>query len=833
MIKLMKRIKLLWLVVFWLFATTTALSAIITHDISTANLTISGTSTDDYVITGSTTANYVDIETGYQGTVTLKDCMIDLSWISHSCIKIYGQNDQSNLSPLTNVKIVLEGNNRLLHDGDGGSRGWAALQVDQGAQINISAINPHDNTSGRLEAIIGSQNGGAGIGALANNSTEARGSATLSCGGSGPTAGGNIVISSGTITAIGGHGAGIGGGFRTYYDGMIVIYGGVVESRAGRHAAGIGSGCPTGTGVINCYTPNSAIIVLPPAQITASGSDSAYGSQIPELALAGTNSITYIGDPEKPQVIVRTEDFEPNANIYVDLSMNSLVASIITAIVPPENLDINKVKFGQTDSSGIYSFNGILNDSTTFFTDASSSQPATFGCLYFPEKAVLPNGGTVILRLAMDLSLQVFPSNALCEGYSSAEAFDNAYKLRLIYKDNKDMTDVVFDLANGANSDFSPIRFFKTDATEITAPGKLIKGDTLDIVIPVKNNSLANTYSDVLRIIGKINGELTGYIRQVVGFTVHPTFKDTIYVQIYDNDSYFFGGKYYAKKVNHTEIIIHTDSLQTVWGCDSLSTLHLTVHPTFDARLIEVDDLCGDIYSFGIDFEKLHGIVDYYSFAFDAKALAAGFSDVTQAPFTNPIIVNLPPNIRPDYYSVNITLENKEKYKQEFTLKFTIRYPSSVIVQKWNDVVALYNSDYNGGYEYSAIQWYKNGNILYGENYSYLYLENSQFSAGDEYSALLTRTDDGESVFTCPLIVVVRALSTQVYPTILSAGETINIISPKKANVSIYNPLGVLSTNQNIDEGNNTINSLNTPGFYFMIVSDEEGVFHRQTIIVK
>ena len=309
--------------------------------------------------------------------------------------------------------------------------------------------------------------------------------------------------------------------------------------------------------------------------------------------------------------------------------------------------------------------------------------------------------------------------------------------------------------------------------------------------------------------------------------TVCPTFNDTIYTRIYDNESVLFGGKYYSTQG------IYTDSLRSVFGCDSVSTLNLSVYLSFDAELLELSTICRGVSDFSIEFDESRGIVDYYSLAFDAKARAVGFSDVTMAPFANTIIINLPPNIRPNNYKVNITLENTAGYVQEYPLDFMIRYPSSVMAQKWNDVIALYNSDYNGGYEYSAIQWYKNGNMLYGETHSYIYLENSIFTAGDEYSALLTRTDDGESVFTCPLIVVVRALSTQVYPTILSAGETINIISPKTAKASIYNTLGILSTEQSIGEGSNTITNLNRPGFYFIIVSDEEGVFHRQTIIVK
>ena len=1079
----MKQIKLLWFVVFWFFTTTTAISAIINYDISTGNLTIPGGSTDDYVITGSTTSYYVDVQTGYKGTITLKDCTIDLTGVTHSSIRVHGQDDQLNLLPLTNVKIILDGNNRLYHDGNGGARGWAALQVDQGAQINISAINPNDNASGTLEAIIGSQNGGAGIGSLCGNTNEARGTYTGCTGlGTNPTtatAGGNIVISSGIVTAKGGHGSGIGGGYSTYYDGMILIYGGIVDSRAGRHAAGIGSGCPTGNGVATCFAPNSAVIVLPPAQITAFGANSNYNSEIADLALTGANNITYIGDAEKPQVTVHTEDFEPNANIYVDLSMNASIFSVVSTLVPASEFNINKVNFGKTDASGLFFFNGVLNDNTTFFTDASSSQPTTIGRPYLPETATLPNGGTVILRLLdTDLALIPTPSIILNEGFTTLEAFTNAYRVRLIYNDDDDMDNVLLDMADGAATYFAPMRFFTTAGTEVfTAPNKLVKGDTLDIVIPIKDNSQASSYHDVLRLSGEVLGVPTGYIRQVVtqvvvkslyetvcggrffkneyrtqtgvyadtlqsilsldsivilnltahpvyydtlkvelcypdsvffdglyysktGFytnayttvnygcdsilnldlivrpifndtiyaeicgsdsvlfggkyyriqniytdslktvfgcdslstlnlTVHPIFNDTIYTQICDNDSVLFGGKYYSIQGIYTDSLktvfscdslstlnltvrrtfndtiysqicdddsfffggiyyfnqgIYTDSLQSIFGCDSISTLNLTVRPTFndtiykkiydnesvlfggkyystqgiytdslktvsgcdsvstlnlsvylsfDAELLELSPICSGVSDFAIDIDESRGIIDYYSLAFDAKALAAGFSDVTMAPFANPIIINIPPNTLPDNYEVNITLENTDGYILEYSLEFTIRYPSSIMAQKWNDVIALYNSDYNGGYEFSAIQWYKNGSLLSGETYSYLYLENSIFSGGDEYTALLTRSDDGEAVFTCPITVVVRTLNAQVYPTILSAGETINIISPKSAKVSIYNSLGVLSNSQNIGEGNTTMTSPNSPGFYFMIISDTEQVLHRQTIVIK
>ncbi|MDR2823986.1 MAG: hypothetical protein LBB41_02155 [Prevotellaceae bacterium] len=172
-------------------------NAQILHNIgANGDLNILGTSTDDYIITGTTTTYHVTIQPGYHGTITLRNLTISLSSGIYSPIAVRGQNNVSNLTPVSVVDVILEGNNTLYYSG---YSGCAAFQVDQSTHINISAINPFDNTSGILTATQYSSGGGAGIGALEHyaNNNEAIATAPLSCGGTGTTAGGNIVISSG------------------------------------------------------------------------------------------------------------------------------------------------------------------------------------------------------------------------------------------------------------------------------------------------------------------------------------------------------------------------------------------------------------------------------------------------------------------------------------------------------------------------------------------------------------------------------------------------------------------------------------------------------------
>ncbi|MDR0982671.1 MAG: hypothetical protein LBM07_05455, partial [Culturomica sp.] len=563
------------IVVFFVFFVNTISAADIQHNISTSSLTISSGSTDNYIITGTTSVNYVLVQRGYKGTITLRNVSITSS--SYSPITVIGENNRSNFTPITNVDIILEGNNTLTYTG---YSGYAALQVDQGAQINISSAlqQPNGYTIGSLTAKVTNSSGGAGIGGLTNSASNSQqGSADITGGCSTPdyTCGGNIIIESGNITAQGGHGAGIGGGFSTYYNGMIVIYGGTINASSIRHAAGIGSGCPTGIGVIQCYTPNSAIVVLPPSQISATGATGYEFVPVPNLGLAGTRSLTYIGDPAKPLITVRTEDYTSDANIYVDLSESPEIATVINAIVPTNKMDINQVSFGSTNSSGIYTFNGILNNNTTFFTDAVSQSPATLGKPYLPEIVYnLQTGGEVILKLLpTDLACKAIPSSPLKEGYTDDQAQTNASRVKITYSDTKPMTDIVFELAN-TMSDFSELIFYDSDSiTPIAPPTTLKYGDIIYIAIPLKTEKLVGVYSEVLRFSGKWEGSSTDNIRQIVEQkVVHPE-----YITICKNElPYTYADSVFNKGG------VYEIPFSSIAGKDSLVELTLTVNPTYN-----------------------------------------------------------------------------------------------------------------------------------------------------------------------------------------------------------------------------------------------------------
>ena len=565
-------------------------AAVVNHDISKGNLIIAGTSTDDYVVTGSTTRNYVIAHFGYKGTITLRNCSFRFTSSGiYSPIRIEGKDGLSNSSSLrTNVNLVLDGYNEIYNSG----YGRACIQVDQGAQINISAIESCDNTSGTLVAMQSNSDGGAAIGALDsyNNSNETQGSTTLNNGSSGEiTAGGNIVISSGTVTAQGGHGAGLGGGYGTWYDGMIVVYGGVVNATCIRHAAGIGSGCPEGSGVSDYYPPNSAIIALPPAQITASGATGNEYVPVPSLALAGTKVRVYIGDPERPTISVRTVDMLAGANVYVDLSQDPDINNVVSATINPSLLDINQVLFGATDATGWFRTTGSLQNNTTFFTDATSTSASTLGHPYLPTVKALPNGGDVQLNmLQTDFSIVSYASTGINVGYTQQEARQNATCVKIVYGDADPITDLVFDLANGSGSDFmNPIFLAADSSTVISAPTSLRKGDIYYVVIPIQADKPSKEYSDVLRIIGNWKGESTSYIRQIVNQVVANAYTETIC----EGESYLFNGEQLTKSGTYTSVSTSTTGCKTESAVEMLELIVAKKYDVTETVTVREQDL--------------------------------------------------------------------------------------------------------------------------------------------------------------------------------------------------------------------------------------------------
>ncbi len=71
-----------------------------------------------------------------------------------------------------------------------------------------------------------------------------------------------------------------------------------------------------------------------------------------------------------------------------------------------------------------------------------------------------------------------------------------------------------------------------------------------------------------------------------------------------------------------------------------------------------------------------------------------------------------------------------------------------IVAQRWNDVLGVMNSTYNGGYTFVSYQWFVNNELMPNETKSYIYIP-ATFREGDCYRAEMT-TEDGKRWKTCP-----------------------------------------------------------------------------------
>ena len=166
-------------------------------------------------------------------------------------------------------------------------------------------------------------------------------------------------------------------------------------------------------------------------------------------------------------------------------------------------------------------------------------------------------------------------------------------------------------------------------------------------------------------------------------------------------------------------------------------------------------------------------------------------------------------------------------------LAFTIYYPSSIVTQRWNDVLFLQNAEYNGGYSFSAYQWYKNDEAIAGETGSYLYVPEG-LDRTAEYRVEVTRSDDGVTTFTCPVVPYdAGGASLTLSPNVLAKGAVMKLGSPEKGRVSVYGVSGVLVEQHELSEGTNLLQAPAQTGYYLLKVNLDNGMvrtFHLQVV---
>ena len=319
------------------------------------------------------------------------------------------------------------------------------------------------------------------------------------------------------------------------------------------------------------------------------------------------------------------------------------------------------------------------------------------------------------------------------------------------------------------------------------------------------------------------------------------------------------------------------DTVKAFNGCDSIVTLYVAVQtcllPTPPVQIcdtliasLNIPDICADDDSMYINISYTKGYPISYNLTSGSDFVAQGFQPTYSGNIqitsnsTAYIPIQIPKDSsdrqiypRPNEYSIDITiLDSCGSYSYWQSQNFIIHYPSWLTLQRWNDVISLYNERYNGGFVFSKIRWFHEGTLLdsRGNHDGYIY-QRPTLIYGDAYWAELTRADDGITISTCPIYPVQMNYSvnldtiTEQYliiaPTFVSATNPyIRVRTNICGEYYIYYVDGCLLDKQNFCPNENREFFIDVEpfaaarqGLYVLVFYSDTGAIFAKKIIVE
>ena len=337
--------------------------------------------------------------------------------------------------------------------------------------------------------------------------------------------------------------------------------------------------------------------------------------------------------------------------------------------------------------------------------------------------------------------------------------------------------------------------------------------------------------------------------------TVIPTQRYTSADTICEGQEYTWRGHTYRESGYFTDTVYRPESFFS-----AIYTLQLTVlSPTF-VNNATATDFCADDKEFSVSFSYSGAKPTMYSIYFDAQAKSVGFQDIINKPLlgedkiaTIPVPQKsdtLPMGqnnyIKPNWYTMSLVFDNGACAPSSAdNIKFCVKYPSWVIEQNWDDVVAPLNKTNNGRYEFSQVEWNITRTIggytdvISIPNNGQGYLHYDDLRVGDEVFMIATRKGENYSIPSCPIVIQPYASSTGNEPTLVDPiyvypkmaprhAPKITIEAPNGCDYTIYSSMGSFISGGSMEAGKQEVTLPNTNGIYFIrTVQGKEDTTHK------
>ena len=253
-------------------------------------------------------------------------------------------------------------------------------------------------------------------------------------------------------------------------------------------------------------------------------------------------------------------------------------------------------------------------------------------------------------------------------------------------------------------------------------------------------------------------------------------------------------------------------------NCDSTWVLNLEIYESLIVNPVTDYTWCdGDNDSLHLLWDITRGRTQTVYTRFDNNPADTIFdSEKPKGQYDEAIYVGaLKPNV---YKGTLYFVDLKPEFNVAVDYTLTVNYASSIIAQRWNDILAIKNSDFNGGYAFSHVQWYLNGQpIEQATDFNYFAGEDNQLLFGQSYQALLTRADDGVQLFTCPFVPTPVAADISNMPSLVPT----NTAMPVKGQGTAfwYDMLGRLHHADDYD--NSSVTSPAAAGYYLLVLQSD------------
>ena len=423
----------------------------------------------------------------------------------------------------------------------------------------------------------------------------------------------------------------------------------------------------------------------------------------------------------------------------------------------------------------------------------------------------------------------------------------------------------------------------KSYVSKKDATGKDVKSDDYCDVVWVFGDGSTSSNSNPIHVYPATGGKFTATLKASIGGGKCEEIKtfefelpnvtdmrDTIHATVCPGESYKLGENNYFFTGEYA------DTIPTEYGCDNITVLYLnvlqdtTIYDTIcstDVLIVDgvqvtktgqypiksslgcdsiiMDVIVNESLVLGVDSvisvcaTDANIIIPYVEESGKLLEFAVKFKDeaLSQAsvegltPDGGAMVVPMIEGVEPNRYKATLSFGELACGGEDIDVLIDVYYPDSVIAQRWNDVLAVRNDGYNGGYEFVGYQWYKNNQPIDGATSSILY-EDLDFDA--EYSVLLTR-EDGVKEMVCAITPIyfsnIREESIVVFTT--SVASEVQVATSASAMVRMWSSVGLLVGEYRVEEGDNVLNVAGLEGVYIAEILFDNGMRQTERIVIR